>query len=360
MVALAGNRLTIRPAVVGTLAGSLLCAWLAWRAPDPYRYAVDRSAHDIFGPAADQMKISFHRETAQATTTAFTIGGVPLSQSLWVNGVGMTRLCTETKLMAHLPLLLHPDPRSFLAICFGMGTTLRSASRHPGLRCDSVDLVPDVLRCFPAFHADAAAVAADPRVHLFADDGRNFLATRSARWDVITMDPPPPPWSAGCANLTSREFFALCREHLTGDGIMCLWVMPSSLSEGRMVVATFRDVFPNLWVFGGPVYQGLYLVGLKGPAPMSTDRILAHAHDPALIADLNEWDHAVPDPAAMLSLRVLGPRQAEAFCQGAAIISDDHPYTEFPLWRSRFDPEFRGVLDASRLADWRDRSYVRR
>jgi len=360
VIALAWRRLAGPRAVVTAVAATLACAALARRAPDPYLYAVDRTTHRMFGQVADRIRVHFHHETAQATTTTFSVPGLARSESLWINGVGMTILCTETKLMAHLPLLLHPDPRSFLAICFGMGTSLRSASRHPGLRCDAVELVPDVLARFPDFHADAAAVAADPRVRLYADDGRDFLATRDTRWDVISMDPPPPPWSAGCASLTSREFFALCRDHLTADGIMCLWVMPGSLSDGRMVVATFREVFPNLWVFGGPVYRGLFLIGMKGTGPLDPRRVLAHAGDPALVADLNEWDHTVPDPAAMLGLRVLGPRQAEAFTRGSAIITDDHPFTEFPIWRSRQDPDYRRLLDADSLARWREQVYVRR
>ena len=33
---------------------------------------------------------------------------------LWINGVGMTSLCTETKLMAYLPLLFVQNPFFFL------------------------------------------------------------------------------------------------------------------------------------------------------------------------------------------------------------------------------------------------------
>ena len=47
---------------------------------------------------------------------------------LLVNGIGMTKLTPITKFMAHLPLAMHREkPESALVICFGMGTTYRSA-----------------------------------------------------------------------------------------------------------------------------------------------------------------------------------------------------------------------------------------
>jgi hypothetical protein len=54
---------------------------------------------------------------------------------LLVNGVGITNLTPETKLMAHLPLaFLGRTPSNALDICFGMGTThpsFRGASHRP-------------------------------------------------------------------------------------------------------------------------------------------------------------------------------------------------------------------------------------
>ena len=45
-----------------------------------------------------------------------------------MNGIGMTGLTPITKFMAHLPLAFHQGrPQSALIICFGMGTTYRSA-----------------------------------------------------------------------------------------------------------------------------------------------------------------------------------------------------------------------------------------
>ena len=50
------------------------------------------------------------------------------------------------KLLAHLPMLLHPDPRHVLVIGFGAGGTAWSMTRHDLEQLDLVEFVPGVLR----------------------------------------------------------------------------------------------------------------------------------------------------------------------------------------------------------------------
>jgi hypothetical protein len=42
---------------------------------------------------------------------------------------------------------------------------------------------------------------------VFADDGRNFLLVRSKRYDVISIDPAPPIWSAGDSEPLHQRVF---------------------------------------------------------------------------------------------------------------------------------------------------------
>ena len=75
---------------------------------------------------------------------------------LLVNGIGMTKLTPITKFIAHLPLAFHKDPpESALVICFGMGTTFRSAMSWD-IDTTAVELVPSVTKAFGFYHADAA------------------------------------------------------------------------------------------------------------------------------------------------------------------------------------------------------------
>ena len=71
----------------------------------------------------------------------------------------MTVLTPITKMMAHFTLAhLATPPRNVLIICFGMGTTFRSAMSW-GIPVTVVELVPSVPKLFTYYHPDGAAVA---------------------------------------------------------------------------------------------------------------------------------------------------------------------------------------------------------
>jgi spermidine synthase len=270
-------------------------------------------------------------------------------KQILINGTSMTSLCSETKIMAHLPILLNPHTKNILVICYGMGTCLRSAVTHKEVNCDVAELVGEEFKVGSYFHANAVEVLNNKRVHHYADDGRNFLLLHDKKYDVITIDPAPPIWSAGTVNLYTLEFFKLCKQRLNDSGILCLWIPPAPYSEAKMIMKSFYDVFPNSYVYRGPHYKGLYMTGYVTYYPPNIARFDSAASNPAIMADLNEWDPIAPkSPSQLLQLEVLNPTTLAEFVNGTKEVSDVHPYTEFPLWRRVFSPaDFRKILDAS-------------
>jgi spermidine synthase len=277
-------------------------------------------------------RIYAHREGVEATLTAFEVNRF---KQLWLNGVGMTFLTTATKLIAHLPMQLADEPKEFLAIAFGMGTTVRSASRYPGVSVTGVDLVPETFEVFPFYHPDAAQVLATGRVHFEVNDGRNFLLLSPKRYDVITVDPAPPIWSAGTVNLYTREFFSLARDRLTPGGVMCLWFPGGTEEEVKSLIGTFVSVFPQATIWSGPHRWGWYLVGTLKPVDWERfrARLRATYANPILAADLAEYDSAAATPAQVEALLMWQPDKVRQVTGGAQLVTDDHPLTEFPLWR---------------------------
>ncbi len=116
------------------------------------------------------------------------------------------------RLQALLPLLIHRgEPRSALVVGFGTGITAGALLAEPGLeRRVVVELLPSVVRAGPLFSGNLGA-ATDPRLEIRIGDGRQELLRRSERYDVITLEPPPPS-AAGVVNLYSRDFYELVRE----------------------------------------------------------------------------------------------------------------------------------------------------
>ena len=336
------NKLSFRVTAAGSI---LVILIMGVNLPDPFLWiAKDRAENTIQLARSSGPSFFYHKENAAATTTAFGLVDLPQTKKLLINGTGVTKLCLETKLMAHLPILLHPHPRSFLAVCFGMGTTLRSAWTYKDLRCDVVDLVPEVYECFKYFHANGPKILADPRVRHFVDDGRNYLLMRRDTYDVITVDPSPPTWSAGTVNLYSREFFALCKQHLNAKGLICLWIPPAQASEVRMIMKTFMSVFPNTYAWHGNTFPGFYMIGLPDGSALDLERFDREDRNRAILADLNEWDN-IKGVKQLKQFFLAGPDELERSLKGAPVITDDMPYTEFPLWRSLFDQSFAYKLD---------------
>lgn len=331
-------------------AGLIFSVLLGIFSPDPFYTVLKKEIYKILG---EDMEVYYHKESISATTTAFGSKYRPLSKYLWINGIGMTFLCTETKLMAHIPLILTENPQDILVVCFGMGTTLRSARVHKNLQCDVVELVPETYDCYKYFHKDGPEVLADPRVHHFVDDGRNFLLMRTKKYDVITMDPAPPLWSAGTVNLYSQEFFKLCRDHLKPGGIMSLWVPPHAVTEVRMIMKTFQSVFPNATIWRGIQYPGFYLLGPIEPLKINPERFQKAYLDKDILADITEWDKSVPTPDSMMGLYLLNSDELAAFVRGEPVITDNHPYTEFPLWRQIFSPYGKYNINAYAVEYWK-------
>ncbi|HQR41316.1 MAG TPA: fused MFS/spermidine synthase, partial [Gemmatales bacterium] len=300
-------------------------------AGNPYHKAMVARVHSVFG---DEGVIYSEHEGSSATTVAAGHRTQPRQQTLLINGVGMTILCTETKLMTHLPYLLAEKPKRMLIICFGMGTTFRTAvMNYPQLHVDVVDIVPEVFDCFHHYHKDAAEVRKRPNGQMHADDGRNFLLTHRDAYDVITIDPAPPLHSAGTVNLYTKEFFELCKSRLTPGGVLCMWLPPAPEPEMLMIMRSYHEVFPEGSLWGALEFQGFYLIGGHKPVQPTQAQLQELYTKLSSLEDLGEWTKSYRDPVKLQQLYLLGGSSFGRLVKDVPAVTDDKPYTEFPIWR---------------------------
>lgn len=277
-----------------------------------------------------------NQEYAEATVTA-VITKDNKRKLMFINGVGQTVDCTETKLIAHLPILLSEKPRDMLVICFGIGTTLRSASLHEDVNTTVVELVPAEFECFKYFYNNAEKIRRQKNVRFVADDGRNFLLCAKDKYDIISIDPSPPIYSIGTVNLYSQEFFKLCRERLKQDGIMCLWfpAREALLKEDTYyLIKTFHSVFPDMSIWVSPHNWGIYLMGKMKPSNIDVNKIEKAFTNSKFLEDVTELDRMCDTPQKLLGMKAdIPPDTMKNILQNASLITDDYPFTEFPLWR---------------------------
>lgn len=276
-------------------------------------------------------KAEIRRDYAASVIAA----GEGLAKALLVNGVGMTGLVPITKFMAHLPIAFHKGkPESTLVICFGMGTSYRSALSWD-IETTVVELVPSVRDAFAFFHADAPQVLANPKGRVVIDDGRRYLKRTGDKFDVIVIDPPPPVEAAGSSLLYSEEFYELAKKRLRPNGILQTWYPGGNERTGRAVLRSVQHSFSYLRCFRSPGGSGglLVLASMEPIDPLTPSQI-ARALPDAAAKDLLEWSSEVTLPryiAEIVSNEFAIEQELDP--DPRVRITDDHPYNEYFLLR---------------------------
>ncbi len=255
------------------------------------------------------------------------------SYHLLVDGIGMSIYSDVTKLMAHLPITIHPKPKEFLIICFGIGTTYRSALTYD-IDVDAVELVPSVVSMFPIFFNDTDRILSNPRGRIIINDGRNYLKTTGRRYDIVQIDPPPPVNSAGTTILYSKDFYKDAKSVLKEGGFVFSWIYKGTTAEDlKILIKTFSDSFTYAYIFKSPKNDGYYLLGSVNPVEINSDKIHGVLdQNPDAKRDLNEnnfWDSE-----RILSLYMGDNGFIDTLTGNAKTVTDDQPITEYFLIRN--------------------------
>jgi len=84
-----------------------------------------------------------------------------------------------------LPLLFHPDPKSFLVVGAGSGNDVAGALRHDVDSVIAVEIDPAIITLGKELHPENPY--SSPNVHLVNDDARSFFSTTTDKFDVISF-----------------------------------------------------------------------------------------------------------------------------------------------------------------------------
>jgi predicted membrane-bound spermidine synthase len=261
-------------------------------------------------------------------------GGKGRQKELLVNGIGITGLTPATKMMAHLPLAaLETKPESALIICFGMGTTYRSALSWP-IQVTAVELVPSVKRAFGFYFSDADALLHSPRGKVLIDDGRRFLSRTKDQFDMITIDPPPPVESAGSSLLYSEEFYALIRTHLKPEGTLQQWCPGGEDKILGAVATAITRSFPHVRVFQSLEGWGFHFLASSTPIVIASPEVISGRMPASAKEDLLEWlpDLTVEQVLEKCIEKEVPLKRLVDYSDGSSL-TDDRPVNEYFLLR---------------------------
>lgn len=235
------------------------------------------------------------------------------------------------RLQALLPLIVHAgEPRSALVVGYGTGITAGALSQYRRLEKRAVaELLPAVLRAAPHFQGTFQA-ATDPGLDKRLRDGRRELQASAERWDLITLEPPPPS-AAGVVNLYSRDFYQLAASRLAPQGIVAQWLPLPTQNEDdtRALIASFIQVFPHAQLWTSELHEML-LLGSMQPLTLDAARIQARYAQPDTAAALRAV--GVPSAAALLSTWVTDRDGLARFAGDTPAVTDDRPGIEYATW----------------------------
>jgi spermidine synthase len=185
-------------------------------------------------------------------------------------------------MVAAYPLLLHARGARDLDVAivgFGSGVTVGAALQFPVRHVEAMELERAVVEAAVDFFADVSHLprrrrdfpyVKEPRLTLHNDDGRNFLASTRARYDVIISE-PSNPWITGVSDLFTVEHFRVTKQRLKPGGVYCQWVQLYEMSPENIktIYRTFASQFRYVLAFAAEeLSSDTILVGSDSPLPL--------------------------------------------------------------------------------------------
>jgi spermidine synthase len=145
----------------------------------------------------------------------------------------------------------------------------------------------------------------EPNLSVIVQDGRWALSRSEKRYSVVGVDAyrlPYIPW-----HLTTREFFAEARDHLTDDGALVINVgrTPDDRRLIEALAGTLASVFPSVYVVDVPnTFNSLLFATVQPTRASNLEANLAHLPDgahPLLVSVLSRTlENLQPTPASQI------------------------------------------------------------
>jgi spermidine synthase len=218
-------------------------------------------------------KVLAYRDDPNTNVTIIENSQNPL-RSLIVNGKsdgisGGSDLLT-TLLLGHLPPLFSTASGDAAIVGLGLGTSAASVAMHSNINhVDVFEIAQAIIDDQHFFENVNKNIGANPKVTIaHADAFRGLLAT-SKKYSVVISE-PSNPWVSGVDRLFSTEFYEIVKYKLAAGGVFAQWMHTYEMSPKTfgMVIKTFSESFPNLWI----ATRGADVILLGSDQPWTEER----------------------------------------------------------------------------------------
>jgi spermidine synthase len=274
-------------------------------------------------------KILFYKEDISATVKVYQdINGY---KSISVNGMmiggNQPKSIRKEIMLAHLPMLFHPEPKAVLTVGLGSGITLGELSLYKPDKLNCVEIVDAVKTAARYFKDDNSNILENNKANIIIEDGRNYLLTSGEKYDVIIDDSMLRRESAGNGPLYSFEYYKDCLNHLNEGGIFCQW-LPLYLEKKtyQSILKTLKNNFQyvTLWYLG---HSAVVQIATKNKLKINVDNLSKKLNNPSINHHLKLVE--MDDPSTILKCMLLDNNELDKFSNKGEINSDNFPLVEF-------------------------------
>jgi len=278
--------------------------------------------------AAAGFEVIYYAEGLSGTVSAVERGDY---RGLFVDGQNVSGtdivLLADSRMLAHVPLLLAEEPESALTVGYGTGTTSGSMLLHD-VDVYAVEIEQKIIDAAPLFSNVNYDSYADPDLEIVLDDARNYIATTETEFDVIVTDVTNLKYKRN-PYLYTREYFEIMRDGLSADGVAAAWLPIGGLSfnDLRTLIATFDAVFPHTtaWYFTQFPTHFIILVGTPEPTLVNLPELRAEMAK--VERDLASLD--IDNVYELASMLLLGEQDVDTLVAGQPLHTDNRPILEY-------------------------------
>lgn len=190
-------------------------------------------------------------------------------QTLFYNGVAQLSVPDPDLVFVqdfvNFPMLFHPAPEKIMLIAAGPGGILNELLKYRIKQIDYLEPDARLIQVIQGLPSDIIGREfSDPRVKTTIQDARFFLRSQQSGYDLIIIGLSGGPQDLSSNRYFSEEFFALAKEKLNNNGLLC-FTLPGSLNylSGELkelnscVFSSLKAVFPHVRVI--PEHYNIYL-----------------------------------------------------------------------------------------------------
>ncbi len=203
------------------------------------------------------------------------------------------------------------NPVKVLIIGFGAGATLETLLHDQRVKdVTLVEICKTNLDNLGKIESIKKTLS-DPRLTIIVEDGRRYLQTSKADYDLILIDPLRTT-EAYSNNIYSKQFMQLLKDHLMPEGVALVW-----LDNFDILPNTINAVFPHIEVYN--------FFCLASHQPLKDNAITRNIL-------LNTFDQQQKDYIVSVDMKLLFTgKDIRSKVQTERINEDWHPLTEYYL-----------------------------